>query len=118
MKKTTIVKLDGKKITIEKLPLGKYAELLGAIKELPKHVSVLKNISGDNLITALPAIIGQSLPDFLRILEIATPLTAEEINELGLDDAVKLTVAVIEVNNYQEVYRIAKKALAKPSIQA
>lgn len=118
MKKTTIVDLDGKKITIEKLPLGKYAELLKAIKELPKHVDKFKDLDSAQALVILPTLIGESLPDFLRILEIATPLTAEEINELGLDGAVKLVLAVIEVNNYQQVYQMAKKALAPQSSAA
>ncbi len=117
MKKTTIVDIDGQKITIEKLPLGKYAELLKAIKELPKHVDKFKNLDNAQALVMVPELIGESLPDFLRILAITTPLTPDEIDELGLDDAVKLVLAVIEVNNYQEVYRIAKKALA-PQLSA
>ncbi|MFA5768366.1 MAG: hypothetical protein WC871_02360 [Bacteroidales bacterium] len=112
MKKHVIVEIDGKKITVEKLALGKYAELLKAIKELPKHINRFQGMESAKVIEILPELIGESLPDFLRILAIATPLEAEEINELGLDDAVKLVLAVVEVNNYQEVYQLAKKALA------
>jgi hypothetical protein len=115
MKKTIIVDIDGQKITVEKLPLGKYAELLKAIKELPKHVDKLKKMDSQEGLEMLPALIGDSLPDFINILAIATPLSTEEIDLLGLDDAVKLVLAVVEVNNYQEIYRMAKKALAPQS---
>lgn len=113
MKKSIQVNIDGRKVEVSKLPLGKYAELLKAVKELPKHADRFKNLESNQVLMIMPEIIGESLPDFINILSIATPLTAEEIEQLGLDDAVKLTMAVIEVNNYQEVYNSLKKATAR-----
>lgn len=112
MKKSIEVKLDGLTITISKLPLGKYSELLKAIKELPKHANNFKDLDPTAALAILPEMIGDSLPDIIRILAIATPLTPEEIDDLGLDDVVKIVTAIIEVNNYAEVVRLAKKAMA------
>lgn len=112
MKKIT-VKLDKQTIEVSKLPLGKYAELLKAIKEIPKHVAGMEKRTADEFLEQLPTLVGSSLPDFVNIFTIATPLTAEEVNELGLDEAVKLAVAIWEVNNYKEVYEQIKKITAQ-----
>lgn len=113
--KTIKLKLDNGEIEIAKLPIGKYAELLKAIKELPKHIKGLENQSTDSIIEMLPTLIGESLPDFIEILTIATPLKKEDIEAMGLDEVTRVVVAVIDVNNYREVYENIKKALARPA---
>lgn len=112
--KTQIIKLDDKTVTISKLPLGKYADLLKALKELPKKVEGLDKMTPDEVMKNAPRLIGEALPEFIEILSIATPLTKEELEQIGLDEAVRLVIAVFEVNNYREVYENAKKALARP----
>jgi len=113
--KTLNIKLDNGEIEVAKLPIGKYAELLKAIKELPKHVKSLENKDTDSIIEMLPALIGESLPDFIEILTIATPLKKDEIEAMGLDEVTRVVLAVVEVNNYREVYENVKKALARPA---
>lgn len=113
--KTIKVKLDLGEIEIAKLPIGKYAELLKAIKQLPKHVKGLDTLTNEQIIEQLPMLIGESLPDFIDILTIATPLKKEQIEEMGLDEVTRVVLAVVEVNNYKEVYESIKKALARPA---
>lgn len=113
--KTLQINLDNGPIEIAKLPIGKYAELLKAIKELPKHVKGLENKDTDSIIEMLPALIGESLPDFIEILTIATPLKKDEIEAMGLDEVTRVVLGVIEVNNFREVYQNIKKALARPA---
>lgn len=112
--KTQIVKLDEKDIEIAKLPIGKYAELLKAIKELPKHVKGLENMGNDQILAMLPTIISEGLPDFIEILTIATPLKKEEIEAMGLDEVTRVVLAIVEVNNFREVFDNVKKAMARP----
>lgn len=114
--KTLKIKLDNREIEVAKLPIGKYAELLKAIKELPKHIKGLENQSTDNIIELLPALIGESLPDVIEILTIASPLKKEEIEKMGLDEVTRVILGIIEVNNFKEVYENIKKALARPAI--
>jgi hypothetical protein len=116
--KTIEVKLDERKVEISKLPIGKYAELLKAIKELPKHIKGLDQKNNEAIFEMLPSLIGESLPDFIDMLTIATPLKKEEIEVLGLDEVTRLILAVIEVNNFKEVYGNIKKALARPEAVA
>jgi hypothetical protein len=114
MKKTINVKLDDQTITISKLPLGKYAELLRSVRELPKNLSNFGDLTSEMTLVKLPEIIADSLPDFLKILNIATGLKPEQLEQLGLDEITKLIVGVIEVNNYKEIYNTLKKVTARP----
>lgn len=117
MKKSIKVELDDKTIEVTKLPLGKYAEFLGAIKELPKHLEGVENQSVDQILQKLPLILSESLPDAVRLICIITDLKKEEVEALGLDEVSRIVVAFIEVNNYREVYDNVKKALAQPAKQ-
>lgn len=113
MKQITVT-VDMGTVYISKLPIGKYSELLKAIKELPKHISGLETLKNDELISRLPSLIAEALPDFIAILTIATPLTAKEIEAMGLDEITRVVIAVIEVNNFREVYENIKKVTAPP----
>lgn len=112
MKKTTSVKLDDKTIEISKLPLGKYADLLSKIKELPKHLQSVQGLTNDKILEQLPFLISVALPDVVAILTVATNLKAQEIEEMGLDEVTEVVLAVIEVNNFKGVYANVKKAMA------
>lgn len=114
--KTKTVKLDSKTITVTKLPLGKYAELLKALKNIPQHLSGIENFETTNLLEVLPTLIQKSLPDIVEILTITTPLKTEEIQELGLDEIIRIVEAVVEVNNYVEVWATAKKVIAQRQV--
>lgn len=109
------IKLDSKTITVKKLPIGKYAELLGAVKNLPAHIQNLGNLENATIVAKLPELIAGATPDFIDIVTIATELKKEEVEELGLDEFVKVVLAIVEVNNYREVYENIKKALARPA---
>lgn len=112
--KTQIVKTDNGDVVVAKLPLGKYAELLKAIKELPKHIAGLQGKTNNEIFDNLPSLIADALPDVIGILEIATPLQKDQIEQLGLDEVTRIVVAVIEVNNYRGVYEQIKKVTAQP----
>lgn len=112
--KTIKIKLDNQTVEIKKLAIGKYAELLKALKEIPKKVTGLSGVSNDQILELLPSLIGDSLPEVINVLTIATPLTAEELNEMGLDEIVSIALAVYEVNNYRNIYDQIKKATAQP----
>jgi len=109
---------NGKVITIAKLPLGKYADLLKAFQEFPKHIGEFKefkSFSNSQILAALPAILGSCMPDVIRIIEIASPLVEEEIQQLGLTEVTDILMAIYKVNNYQAIYEKIKKVIAQPS---
>ena len=119
MPKIISVQLDDKKIEVRKLPILRYAEMLKAVKELPKHLSGMdmQNTGVDKIFEQLPYLIAVALPDIINIISIATDLEKDEIEQLGLDEVTSLAVAIAEVNNYQGVFDKVKKALAHPSLK-
>jgi hypothetical protein len=115
MKSITIKLSSKKEVIVTKLALGKYAQLLLALEELPKHLDTFSSASQNEIIAKLPAVIAASIKDFSKIIAISTDLSEEEIlNELGLDDATQLVVAILEVNDYSEVWENLKKILSRP----
>ena len=115
--KTITIKLDDQEVEVKKLPIGEYAEIFKAVKQLPKHFRTLENLTNDKIIEILPEIIGDCLPDVIGILSEATKMPGEEIEKLGLDEITKLVVGIFEVNNYSEIYKLLKKVTAHPAVK-
>lgn len=112
-----VVKLEHRELTITKLPLGKYAELLKALEKLPGELNSLSGLSNEKIIPQIPTIIGNSFPDIIKLFTIATDLTEEEVKDkLGLDEAVEVFLAIFEVNNYKEIFEKIKKKLSSPTV--
>lgn len=120
--KTITVELDEKTIEVKKLPIGKYSELLRVITELPKQLKELftekQSITNEQLIERIPSFIATALPDIINVVVVATEgqLTKEEVEAFGLDEITKVLLAIIEVNNYSDIYNRVKKALARPAM--
>lgn len=113
MKKIT-VQLDDKKIEVLKLPLGRYAELMRVLQNLPTKLKGVNITTNEQFLAQLPTLIADNIPEVIDILHIATDLPKEEIEALGLFDVVKIVMAVIEVNQYKDVYAQIKKVTARP----
>lgn len=110
--KSITIQLDNQQLQVKKLPLGKYAELIKSLRGVLKQVGGLDKLSNEQLFEQLPTLIADNMPEFIRLFTIATDLTEDQAKELGLDEAVKIVVAVVEVNNYREVYENLKKVFA------
>jgi len=113
--KSTIVKLESKEVTISQLPLGKFADLIRAIKQLPLRFNELSGLPNDEIMIRVPGIVADCLPETMDILGIATDLTKEEISNLSLDEVITLVLAVVEINNFKGIYERLKKAFAQPT---
>lgn len=111
-KKSLTITLDDKTVEINKLPIGEYVELLGALQELPKHISNFDTLNPQDLLSKLPTIVAQSLPEVLNVLHIATKLELEYLKTLGLHEIVDLFIGVVEVNKYDYLFSKVKKGLA------
>lgn len=116
--KTITVNLEDREVEVSKLPIGEYADLLKAIKNLPKHFNNLENLKIDDIVLMLPEIAGDSMPDLINIVAIATKLPADEVGKMGLDEIIKLVEAVYQVNNFAGVIEVLKKALAHPAVKS
>lgn len=108
------IQVNGKMIVVNKLPLKKYADLLASFQELPKNFALIDGKSNDEIIQNLPQIISKCYPDIVRVLKIATTLTDDEIDNMGLDDLIEVLTAIVAVNRFGEVYEKIKKLTARP----
>ena len=116
--KSIKVKINEIEITVEKLPLGKYAELLGAIDNLPpelaKDVLSLDNASPGKIISCVPKLLKLATPQFIKILSVASGLEVKYLSEeCGALEAGKLLVGIIEVNGYLELKNVLTAAFKK-----
>ena len=113
--------MDGSEIIVNKLPLGKYAQLLIALKNMPTEVmSELSNIdaqSEDNAIQGIFGLVGTAWAQVLDIISIGSGIDKDRIENdpiIGLDGGVELLVAIIEVNNLAVVIGNLKNVFNRP----
>lgn len=112
------IKLENKELIIKKLPLGKYAELLKAVEKLPLEINSIAGLSNQDLLPKIPAIIGNCYPDIQKLFNIATDLTIEEIDQIGLAEAVDIFIAIYEVNDYKSIFDKIKKNFIQKKVKA
>jgi len=115
--KSKTIKINGKDVVLKKLPLGKYAAILGALKKLPEKLGQFGEISNKKVIQSLPSMISDSLPELLQVLSIASDIPVEELEtEYGLDDVTVLLQGIFEVNDFTLVKKNIQNLLkmAKP----
>lgn len=115
MKKEVIVKLESKTYKIQKMPLGKWAELLSALKEIPQKIGQWENLSNDEILSKIPELIGTSLPELTKIVSIATDVSEAEIT--SMDELLELVAAALEVNNFESIIASIKKIAARRDSQ-
>jgi len=117
-KSKTII-INGKKVVLKKLALGKYAAILKAFKKLPEKLGQFGAVSNEKIIAALPLMISDSLPELLQILSIASNIPVKELEEeYGLDDTTMLLQGIFEVNDFalvkKNIQRLLKTVKQKP----
>jgi hypothetical protein len=102
-----IVKIDNKEYKIEKLALGKYAELLEALDKIPEQLNAIGTISEENIIKALPKMLKEALPELLEIVSLGSGIPKETMEkEFGLNDFAKVVKAIFEVNEFDELGKL------------
>lgn len=114
-----IITLDGGvTVEISKLPIGKYAELLKALKQLPGKLGSFTSLDPQSIIKELPNIIADSLDDVVKIIAIATPLNEDQVQDLGLSEIVEIMIGIFEANDYSKVIEQIKKVTAQSAQKA
>jgi|GEM_PF-3402581 len=104
-----------KEIEIKEIPIIKYPEILKTLKELPKHFKDLDKKDSSDILEQIPYLLSVAAPDIINIITIILDgqLTKKEVESLGATPFVKIIKSLFEVNNYQEIYNILKKAMAQ-----
>ena len=113
----TVTLSDGSTVVVNKLALGKYAQLLTALKNMPSSVmGELANIdtqAEEMAIQGIIGLIGTAWGQVIDVIAIGSGVEKERIENdpiIGLDGGVDLLVAIIEVNNLAVVIGNLKNA--------
>ena len=105
--KTKNIELNEKTYSISMLPLGKYAELVGALKSIPEIVADVDALEKEAIIGKLPEIVEKAFPELLQVLHIATGIDVDILkNEIGLVQAVEIIEVVFDVNDYEMLGKV------------
>lgn len=110
-------------VAVKKLPLGRAVELshviesiparLQEIKDNPKVQEFLKGFDPDKmdptefsttLIEFLPLLTNIALDLVIELLAVGTGLEEDLLEQIGLDEATELLVAIFEVNNIKAIW--------------
>lgn len=98
------VTVNGKKVTIKKLVLGNYADMIGSMKEIPKILGDLKDINDEKVVEKLPQMIRLAFDELIGMLSIASGVSKKEmITEYDLEDLTLLLRTILEVNSIDEI---------------
>lgn len=120
MKKTVKVSTEYGDITVKKLALGEYAELMKALKNLPKELGTALNgkeagdfDSTNNLIQILPSLVATAIPEFCALLALTSDKDEDFYIQADLLTSVKVLISALELNNYDEIVSLVKKSLGE-----
>lgn len=87
----------GKVITVKKLKLGKYLELIGKLENIADVIAKLQSGS-DNMMRDIVTVLSKSEPDIVAILSIGSDVTQETIDELYLYEIAEVIYLIFKEN--------------------
>lgn len=112
------------------MPLGNYSDFVEIVQSAAERLiqenklslKALEVITLEGLMELVPAITRHAMDDLLRLLELATPLTAEDFkNEddpIGLADVKRILETVYEVNEFDEIKKAIGQLFGSNSTEA
>lgn len=111
MIKEKTITLADKEVTIKKLYLGDYAEVIGALDNLPDEVKkTVTNLDVKNeaeILGLLPGIFKNAFPSFIDLLSKASGLDKEFLaKEMDALDTAVLISTIFELNRINEVKKM------------
>ncbi len=98
--------------------MGKYAELLGLLENIPKQLEGMSEVSEQKIIQALPKMIREAFPELLEILSLGSGIPKEEIEQFGLTDVARIVQAIFEVNEFSELGKVLEAMKIRPKLNA
>ena len=118
------------KVVVKKAGLGRWKQITNAIKRLlnllPEFLQTkgiedpeafIDALSYTDLIALIPDILAMAADEFINLLAVGTGLDVEFLEKnVGIDEAVELVEAIIQVNNIFEAVEKGKNLIprAKP----
>lgn len=107
------LKFEDHDIVVRKLPLRDYVQLIKSLKQIPLKLTSLQLESNDQLLIQLPLVIEECWDDFVGVFVLCTDMIEPDVNSdwFGLEEAVDVILAIIELNNYSAIYSKIKKTM-------
>lgn len=124
---------DERTVEVQKLPLGRAAQLALAFRSLPEKIRTMSSNpkvrelfdQADDtpldqlalqLVEYLPDILEVATDAFIDILVVGTGIGRDELEQVGLDEASDLFLAVLTVNDLKRIQDNVKNALSRLGI--
>lgn len=92
---------DGSVVTVKKLVLLDFAEVLKRIDALPEKLIGVD--SAASIMFQVASVVSTSLPEIVGIIEICTDAKPEVIEQFDLSELMELTALILEVNKYEKI---------------
>lgn len=121
MGNTIIVTTEFGDVTVHKMPLSDYADLLKALDNVPKSLlgffnemdsEKLKSMEAIDYALYLPGLLASSWNDLVAVIAVPTDKDAAFMAKLDLADAVDVVAALLELNDVPRIIAAVKKMLA------
>lgn len=110
----TEIQIREQKITIKKLPIRKFAEVVAELKQIPVGLMKFaenKTATQEDLIVEFTKVLINGVPELASVISKAIDgaLTSDQILDLYADEVLELVGAVIKINNIAGIIESAKK---------
>jgi len=110
--KVKTLNLDSGTYEIKKMPLGRFVDLFKVIGELPKELSQWEGKTNEDIFKSLPSLLVSATPQLISAISVASNIPEEKLkDEMGLDDLTQILMAILEVNNFEEIKKNFKSLL-------
>lgn len=108
------IQIRDKEITVRKLPIRKFAEVVAELKQIPVGLMKFadnKTATQEDLIIEFTKVLINGVPELASVISKAIDgsMTADEILDLYADEVLELVGAVISINNIAGIIESAKK---------
>lgn len=110
-------------VEVRKLVFGDYAEIIRALDKLPEKIAGLiegkkgkgqkaRDLTTEEILKAMPAVVADSFPEVAKILAVATNKDQAFILKLDLADVLDIVSAALELNSIDRIVLAIKKIQA------
>lgn len=118
--KTIVVPTSEGDVTVKKLALGDYAQVLRSLNQLPAKLADItkkdkSELTTEYILEILPGMLADGLPEIAGILAAATDKDADFILQLDLADVMDITAGALELNDVARIVQSIKKIQARSS---
>ena len=107
--KTKTITICGKKVCLKPLTLRQLLGSFAVLKAAKADIAMPEGATDQAIMLKMLSNAGESLPELAAVL---TGESAEDLQDLSLEDASELALAVSEINDFGKIFSNFQKAMA------